>query len=372
MRLVDGDALWRSRRVKNLPVDLRLHYANWIPMAEANGVFEAEADVIQNKIYSFLRPDIIEDDVAEILQEFVRVGLVVTWEERGKTWGFFVGMDKRGRLPGPAHIKRFSFGIPSYPGAVIESSGEVPVEFPSDSRPTPVEFPCGVGVGVGLDGCRIGVGEKAADTPMLEKPQNLNETLPASCRTILGLEPEPDALWKPKLKALLRAFPDSGRVARAFQQWAEAEKGTARRFPIGDFLQAATGILTGIIQVERNPELDPLNARMKEIGGRAFGGKDLSGLQELLLVNSVEDIATAYKSYVENMDDFHLQNAPREFAAGAGRAELIAVRNRREKEKQRQANLEASLAEDRRKRALLDAAAAAERDKSTGVCENDF
>jgi hypothetical protein len=116
-RFVDGEALWLSDRVKSLPEDLRLHYANWIPLAEANGVFEADPERILSRVYSFLLPDIGTKDVLRALRALIRVGLVKTWRENGKTWGYFIGIAKGGRLPPPSQLEKFGKLPPSPPFA---------------------------------------------------------------------------------------------------------------------------------------------------------------------------------------------------------------------------------------------------------------
>ena len=114
-RFVDGEALWLSDKVKNLPAEYRMHYANWIPMAEANGVFEANVDRIRTRVYSFLRPDITGEKVADVLRCLIDAKLVRTWDENGKTWGYFIGIEKSGRLPELRHLDRYKNLPPSPP-----------------------------------------------------------------------------------------------------------------------------------------------------------------------------------------------------------------------------------------------------------------
>jgi len=114
-RFIDGEALWLSDKVKALPPEYRLHYANWVPMAEANGVFEASASRIQARIYSYLLPKYTIQMVRRVLEALVRVGLVKTWDEGGKTWGYFIGIAKAGRLPELRHLDRYKNLPPSPP-----------------------------------------------------------------------------------------------------------------------------------------------------------------------------------------------------------------------------------------------------------------
>ncbi len=106
-RVVDGEALWTSRKLKNVePEWMRGEYANLLSLALANGVFEADADQIWARVYAYLRPNIARDDVAKILTAFERAGLLFCWQdETGKRWGFWVGIAKPGRLPKLSRLK---------------------------------------------------------------------------------------------------------------------------------------------------------------------------------------------------------------------------------------------------------------------------
>jgi hypothetical protein len=108
-RILDGAGVWKSDKIARIqPEWMRAEYANWIPLALANGVFEADTRRIWATVYSYNRPDISFDDAEEIKREFYRVGLLFFWldEPTGKAWGFFVGIDKAGRLPPESRVKK--------------------------------------------------------------------------------------------------------------------------------------------------------------------------------------------------------------------------------------------------------------------------
>jgi len=108
-RIVDGAALWKSDKIARIqPEWMRAEYANWIPLALANGVFESDTRRIWATIYSYNRPDISFDDAESIKREFCRAGLLFLWrdEATGKTWGYFTGIDKPGRLPPKSRLDK--------------------------------------------------------------------------------------------------------------------------------------------------------------------------------------------------------------------------------------------------------------------------
>jgi len=102
-RVVDGEGLWRSDKLSRVePPRWRAEYANLLPLAFSNGVFEANPRRIWSAVYSYNRPDVSADEVEAILDELVRVRMLFRWADpcTGKVWGYWVGSDKPGRLPG--------------------------------------------------------------------------------------------------------------------------------------------------------------------------------------------------------------------------------------------------------------------------------
>ena len=107
-RILDGESLWRSSKLAAVnPPSIRAEFANLIPLAMANGSFECDSRLVWSRVYAFNRPDVSVDDVAQILAEFERVRLLFRWNDpSGKQWGYWVGIDKPGRLPGKSRRGR--------------------------------------------------------------------------------------------------------------------------------------------------------------------------------------------------------------------------------------------------------------------------
>jgi hypothetical protein len=107
-RVVDGEGIWRSEKIARVqPPSFRAEYTNLLPLANANGTFECDPRRIWSQVYSFNRPDITEQNVREILDEFDRTGLLFRFceENTGKMWGFWIGIDRPGRLPSASRLK---------------------------------------------------------------------------------------------------------------------------------------------------------------------------------------------------------------------------------------------------------------------------
>ena len=118
-RVVDGDAIYLSGKVKALKPEHRAEYSYLIPLAEANGGFEADPDRIWAKAYAYLRDGTNPGWVRDLLEDFKSVDLLRTWSENGKVWGWWTGIDKTGRLPSKKHLDRYTNLPPSAPFSVI-------------------------------------------------------------------------------------------------------------------------------------------------------------------------------------------------------------------------------------------------------------
>jgi hypothetical protein len=101
-RVLDGEGIWRSDKIGRVqPVRARAEYANILPLALANGSFECSGPRVWSIVYSYNRPDVQLADVEIFLNAFEEAGLLFRWTESdGKSWAYFVGIEKPGRLPG--------------------------------------------------------------------------------------------------------------------------------------------------------------------------------------------------------------------------------------------------------------------------------
>jgi hypothetical protein len=107
-RIIDGEGVWRSDKLAQVePPSFRSEYTNLLPLALANGSFEVNARRIWSTVYSYNRPDVTLSQVKQILSEFERVKLLFRWidDATGKEWGYWVGIEKPGRLPTPSRLK---------------------------------------------------------------------------------------------------------------------------------------------------------------------------------------------------------------------------------------------------------------------------
>jgi hypothetical protein len=160
-RVLDGEALWRSKKLRQVqPVKFRAEFANLLPLALSTGSFECDADTIWTDVYAFNRPDVTPEDVAAILDAFEQAKLLFRWtaKQDGKVWGYWVGIDKEGRLPTGgvyAHAKK---GLLPPPVEYMEFAGVTVVERSVNVQGT-VDERTGKGSGSGLGhGTGIGLG----------------------------------------------------------------------------------------------------------------------------------------------------------------------------------------------------------------------
>jgi hypothetical protein len=195
-RVLDGTGVWKSDKIARIePEWMRAEYANWIPLALANGAFEADTRRIWATIYSYNRPDISFDDAEEVKREFCRVGLLFLWPDQasGKIWGYFTGIEKPGRLPARSRLDKKHEPIgPTPPANALRSYVELTRAKALDAAVVSqwLANGClGFGIGIGL-GLGSGSGESA-------KPRTLSP--PASAA---GVSRELLSYWNENRKTL--------------------------------------------------------------------------------------------------------------------------------------------------------------------------
>jgi len=160
-RILDGTGVWKSDKIARIqPEWMRAEYANWIPLALANGSFEADTRRIWATVYSYNRPEISFDNAEEIRSEFCRVGLLFLWsdEASGKIWGYFTGIEKPGRLPARSRLDKKHEPIgPTPPADALRSYVELTRSKALDAAMVSQWLATGcLGFGIGLG---LGVGK---------------------------------------------------------------------------------------------------------------------------------------------------------------------------------------------------------------------
>ena len=175
-RILDGAALWKSDKIARIqPEWMRAEYANWIPLALANGVFEADTRRIWATVYSYNRPEISFDDAEEIKREFCRVGMLFLWPDEGKVWGYFTGIEKPGRLPAKSRLDKKHEPIgPNPPADALRSYVELTRSKALDAAVVSqwlangcLGFGFGSGLGIGSG---TGDGSRASHAPAPSAP----------------------------------------------------------------------------------------------------------------------------------------------------------------------------------------------------------
>lgn len=106
-RIIDGEAMWASEKIRALPAWAKAEFAWLLPLAMANGVFECDFRRIWATCYAYGRPEMSMEQLVEVFHSFSAVGLLFRWRESdGKEWGHWVGISKIGRLPPQSRIYR--------------------------------------------------------------------------------------------------------------------------------------------------------------------------------------------------------------------------------------------------------------------------
>ena len=318
-RIVDGEALWRSKKLKSVKKEYRAEYANLIPLAEANGSFDADPERVWADVYSFNRPDVDVKTVVRILDEFEKAEMLQRWEEKGKTWGYWNGINKSGRLPVEAHLERYKHLPPDCPGlsrTVPEEAGIIPKGLGSGS---------GIGIGV-------------------VKDVNLVKELPRLCRQILGIRPERAdfQVWG-EIKELAKAY-GSRPVMDAFEEWANANRGKAMAYPVSEFVRMADGLLGGIIELKKSPALQALldQIAVESSNDIVFSPEQIPVISKLFTEHGQDLVLAAFRDFYSRIeDDFSRKRAAKDFTEKAGQF-IRTLLARQEEESKTKQLLEAS------------------------------
>lgn len=336
--MIDGEALWTSGKLnKVFPVEWRVHYANWIPMAEINGVFEADPFLIHYKIYAYLCPDTTKENVQDILDEFKRVDLIRTWKAVGKNWGYFVGMEKPGRLPFKSQLDRGDYklksGIPNPPISLMEQDTS---ESQYENNESQARFRLGLGKGIGL-------GE--------EEFVSFKNTITDKARELLGVRIFPgDQGWS-EMSSLARVY-GQDRVIEAFVEWAEL--GDSSTYPLTSFVRIADGVLRGDRVLKTNADTTQLINELVSItnGEILFDQKQQMAIGKMLSSWNYIDIKSAFREFYGQIsgDDFALKHAARKFVETA--EQLLTLQKRRKEEARKQSEMLVQIANKERSRAV--------------------
>jgi hypothetical protein len=168
-RIVDGEGLWRSDKIAAIRTPwMKAEFANLIPLALANGAFEVNARRIWSAVYAYNRAEVTLEMVEQLLEELERVKLLFRWTDlqTQKPWGFWVGINKPGRLPGRSRRGRNEAVGPEPPAdelrKFLDSNG-IP-SLPNGNAKLPG---CGIGssFGSGVGNPFLSEAEAASDEP---------------------------------------------------------------------------------------------------------------------------------------------------------------------------------------------------------------
>lgn len=125
-RVIDGEGLWLSNKLRQVPEQYRAEYANLIPLALANGTFECDPRKVWARVYIYNRPSVTLQVVEELLDSFERAKMLFRWQaEDGAIWGYWVGIDKPGRLPSGTDQKNGAKGA-AVPRELLQSFMRIP------------------------------------------------------------------------------------------------------------------------------------------------------------------------------------------------------------------------------------------------------
>lgn len=177
-RVLDGEGMWGSTKLANVPEDMIPEYAWLYPLADMNGSFEVtNLRVVWSKVAA-IRPHFTLERLREVFGCFWKAGLLFQWNQSGRKFAHWTGSERRGRLP--AISQRKKFGEPLAPAVPAKEYAEYCAKHQVTDDPQltfeqsrlnldSVQAGVGVGEGVGL-----GEGEGKATAAPASKTLTFN------------------------------------------------------------------------------------------------------------------------------------------------------------------------------------------------------
>ena len=277
-RIVDGEGVWRSEKLAQLPEWVKPEFANLIPLAFANGVFECSPRLVWSQAYAFNRPEIGVEKVAEILKHLELVKLLFRWtDETGRAWGYWVGIEKPGRLPSTSrkngkHERVGPTPPPDRLAAFLSSAESSTAECGQPVASQRLTSGCiGFGLGFGLG---LGSGEQ---TRTSDKAARLDEEV--SQFSFLLKDGTPFWISKPRLAELKSSYRrlDVEQELRKVGEWCKGNvsrrktRRGAESFLVGWLNRAESDKAAGTISTNVDPEITP-SQRLELRKAAATGG----------------------------------------------------------------------------------------------------
>ena len=353
-RIVDGSSLYKSQKLKKVPVQFRAEYANLIPLAEANGSFECEAELIWSTVYSYNRTDVTPEIVQTILDEFEKAGMLQRWEENGRHYGHWTGIEKPGRLPPPFQRAKYTNLPPLPPGvASAPDLADLPEKWSyeyhnSKTGETSLVQPPFPEIVQKTDKSYIGPGHMLFNLPDQEFAAKIGDrldskalkfyqiedgiignpfkplsTLPLDtqiengCREQFGVV-EPRKQWAKELKEAVKTHGYDELLA-AFENWVTSQIGFTGKKPVSTFLRSLSSGITATPAV-KSPALQDVETKIASISNSQvfFHNQQRPLLASLVQQYGQDGVTTAFAEFWNSVDDSSIKFAAKNFIEQAG------------------------------------------------------
>ena len=289
------------------------------------------------------------------MDEFEKAGMLKRYQEGGKTYGYWVGIEKPGRLPPPFQRSKYQ-NLPPLPPEdsswkieyVNSKTGETcepRPPFPEVVRKTDeIVDPEGI---IGwwstpiqkYDGWN---GNPIIEVPIIKSTLPLDSQIESKCQDVIGLC-EPRKTWAKELKEAVRVH-GHDEVLAAFENWIESQVGFTGKKPVTTFLRSLAGGITARPAVQ-SPALQKVEL---EIAAVSDSQVLFSNLYRPLLASLINqygevDVGVAFKDFWATADEKSLPWAAKNFIEQAG-VRIEAARAKKIKADQRKTAAQSALA----------------------------
>lgn len=156
---------------------------------------------------------------------------------------------------------------------------------------------------------------------------SLKNDITDKARLILGIRLNPQSNDWSEIKALSRVY-ENHRIVDAFESWAKTRRGEMIAYPLSEFIKVADGIIGGIIDISDDGNLDKVLADLYQVADQAFAGKYKLSVKELVKKYGQDEVLSAYREFVDNLNEYQKSFAVRDFCEGGAVGVIGARKNR--------------------------------------------
>lgn len=283
-------------------------------------------------MYAYNRTDITPVIVQQILDEFEKAGMLHRYQANNKIYGYWVGIEKEGRLPPPSQRSRYKNLPPESPTFNSAKKEVEGMMFGYHTVLTPKEM----GQHIGVSPERVAAVRAIMDSPV-KSTLPLDTQMEQLCNQVIG-HTEDRRLYSKDLKAAVKQY-GHDEVLIAFETWVNSQSGFVGKKPISMFLKGLGNLIHNVLPSTSvtSPVLTEVETQIALITDSQvfFHNQQKPLLASLIKVYSKEEVLQVFNDFWNSAgEDDNIAWAAKNFIEQAGlRIETLRTKKKKQDEK---------------------------------------